>query len=205
MDSRRRSAPAGRFAANNHDRGLGRQARRGAGRPRLARHARRNARYRNPFGVPAARRDRRARPRAQRRRAARGRATPGGTLPLPFAGGSWVVWERGDDPSSALDGELPIHRVPQGDPLPSAALAARRALGWWLVGTSRAMLSLARQHAMDRVQFGRPIARFRRSGIGWPRRSSRSRAPRRPWTPPAADDPTSWPPCWPRPRPARRR
>ncbi len=86
---------------------------------------------------------------------------PGGTLPLPFAGGSWVVWQRGDHTSAAIDGELPIHRVPQGDALPSAALdAGRRALGWWLVGTSRAMLSLARQHAMDRVQFGRHISSF---------------------------------------------
>jgi len=86
---------------------------------------------------------------------------PGGTLPLPFAGGSWVVWERGDGPSSAIDDELPIHRVAQGDPLPLAALhAGWRALGWWLVGTSRAMLSLARQHAVDRVQFGRRISSF---------------------------------------------
>jgi len=86
---------------------------------------------------------------------------PGDTLPLPFAGGAWVVWERGDGSSSALDDEVPIHRVLQGDPLPSAALAAgRRALGWWLVGTSRAMLSLARQHAVDRVQFGRRISSF---------------------------------------------
>jgi alkylation response protein AidB-like acyl-CoA dehydrogenase len=38
--------------------------------------------------------------------------------------------------------------------------AGRHALGWWLVGTSRAMLSLARQHAVDRVQFGRPVASF---------------------------------------------
>ncbi len=88
-------------------------------------------------------------------------AAPSGTLPLQFAGGSWVQWERGDSPSSALDGELPIRRVPQRDPVPPAALAAgRRALGWWLVGTSRAMLSLARQHAVDRVQFGRHISSF---------------------------------------------
>lgn len=82
---------------------------------------------------------------------------PGGTVPLPFAGGSWVVWERTDGTSSALD-ELPIHPVPRGDPVPFGA--GRQALGWWLVGTSRAMLSLARQHAVDRVQFGRPIASF---------------------------------------------
>jgi hypothetical protein len=84
---------------------------------------------------------------------------PGGeTVPLPFAGGSWVVWERTDQPSAAPAEELPIHRVAQGEPVPLAA--GRRALGWWLVGTSRAMLSLARQHALDRVQFGRPVASF---------------------------------------------
>jgi alkylation response protein AidB-like acyl-CoA dehydrogenase len=38
--------------------------------------------------------------------------------------------------------------------------AGRHALGWWLVGASRAMLSLARQHALDRVQFGKPVASF---------------------------------------------
>jgi hypothetical protein len=86
---------------------------------------------------------------------------PGGTLPLPFAGGSWVLWERRDHPDSAIDELLPIHPVPQEAPLPSAALhAGWRAVGWWLVGTSRAMLSLARQHAVDRVQFGRHISSF---------------------------------------------
>jgi hypothetical protein len=80
----------------------------------------------------------------------------GGTVPLPFAGGSWVVWERTDQPSSALGDDLPIHRVAQGDPVPLAA--GRHALGWWLVGAGRAMLSLARQHALDRSQFGRPVA-----------------------------------------------
>jgi alkylation response protein AidB-like acyl-CoA dehydrogenase len=38
--------------------------------------------------------------------------------------------------------------------------AGRRALGWWLIGTSRTMLALARQHALDRVQFGRSVASF---------------------------------------------
>jgi hypothetical protein len=84
---------------------------------------------------------------------------PGGqTVPLPFAGGSWVVWERTEGPSSALDEDLPLHRATAHSPVPLAA--GRRALGWWLVGTSRAMLSLARRHALDRVQFGRPVASF---------------------------------------------
>ncbi len=88
-------------------------------------------------------------------------AAPGGTPPLPFTGGSWVIWERGESFGSAIDDALPIQRVPQGDSLPPAALAAgRRALGWWLVGTGRAMLSLARRHALDRVQFGRHVSSF---------------------------------------------
>jgi hypothetical protein len=103
---------------------------------------------------------------------AAGRA-PGETVPLPYAGGSWVVWERSDRRSAALDDELPLRPVPGGAagagplllPLPPAswapALAAgRRAVGWWLAGTGRAMLALARSHALDRVQFGRPLASF---------------------------------------------
>ena len=82
----------------------------------------------------------------------------GGILPLPYAGGSWVIWERSDESSSALDDALPIRRAPQGVSVPLSA--GRRALGWWLVGASRAMLALARQHAIDRVQFGRAVASF---------------------------------------------
>jgi len=80
----------------------------------------------------------------------------GGTLPLPYAGGSWVVWERAAGGSDALDGELALRPVAAGEPVPLAA--GRRALGWWLVGLSRAMLALARRHALDRVQFGRPLS-----------------------------------------------
>ncbi|WP_428844598.1 acyl-CoA dehydrogenase family protein [Mycolicibacterium hodleri] len=85
------------------------------------------------------------------------RREPGGTPALPYAGGSQVVWERTDFSSTALGG-LPLRRVEEGELLRLAE--ARRALGWWLVGSSRAMLSLARAHALDRVQFGRPIAGF---------------------------------------------
>ena len=91
----------------------------------------------------------------------------GGTLPLPFAGGAWVVWERsrsgtgtqcavGD--TSVLDGELPLRRVTGGARAPLDE--GRVAVGWWLVGAARAMLDLARRHAMDRVQFGRKLASF---------------------------------------------
>jgi hypothetical protein len=42
----------------------------------------------------------------------------------------------------------------------AAVAAGRRALAHELVGASRAMLGLARDHAVERVQFGRPIAAF---------------------------------------------
>jgi Acyl-CoA dehydrogenase, C-terminal domain len=88
----------------------------------------------------------------------------GNVAALPYAGGTWVIWERADSVNSTLDGKLPIHPAPHSDSAPQidpASLAAgRRALGWWLGGASRAMLSLARRHALDRVQFGRPVAGF---------------------------------------------
>jgi hypothetical protein len=42
----------------------------------------------------------------------------------------------------------------------AAAAAGQRALAHELVGASRTMLQLARDHAVDRIQFGRPIASF---------------------------------------------
>ncbi|MFC1401344.1 MULTISPECIES: acyl-CoA dehydrogenase family protein [Streptacidiphilus] len=86
---------------------------------------------------------------------------PGGTTALPYTGGAWVRWERDDRESTALDGDLPLRILPTGDPLTDPALAAgRRALGWWLLGTGRAMLALARTHVLDRTQFGRPLSSF---------------------------------------------
>lgn len=90
-------------------------------------------------------------------------------LPLPYAGNAWVVWDRvgaseatGDDESQeSLDptlGGLPLRREEEGYPIRVAE--ARVAVGWWLVGSARAMLELARQHALDRMQFGKPIAAF---------------------------------------------
>lgn len=80
------------------------------------------------------------------------------TPALPYAGGGWVVWDyQAASESSALGG-LPLRRVDEGGHL--RLPDARRALGWWLVGSSHAMLALARQHVLDRVQFGRPIAEF---------------------------------------------
>ena len=84
-------------------------------------------------------------------------AEPGGTPPMPYAGGNWVVWSRSPVDASTLGG-LPLHIVPDGELMRMGE--ARKAVGWWLVGSARAMLALARQHALDRVQFGKPIASF---------------------------------------------
>jgi hypothetical protein len=93
----------------------------------------------------------------------------GGTVPMPYAGGSWVVWDRCDLGGQALDGDLPLRSCPAPALAADAAVlvadpavlaAGRRALGWWLTGLGRAMLGLARSHALDRVQFGRPVASF---------------------------------------------
>jgi len=45
-------------------------------------------------------------------------------------------------------------------PWPAAVALAQLALGHELVGAARAMLALARTHALERVQFGQPIGRF---------------------------------------------
>ncbi len=82
----------------------------------------------------------------------------GGTVPLPYTGNTWVEWSRSDRETTALDSELPLRVLDSGAAVPVSA--GRRALGWWLVGTSRAMLNLARTHALDRTQFGKPIAGF---------------------------------------------
>jgi len=37
---------------------------------------------------------------------------PGGTVPMPYAGGSWVVWDRCDLGGQALDGALPLRSCP---------------------------------------------------------------------------------------------
>lgn len=84
---------------------------------------------------------------------------PGAALALPCTGGVWVEWERGEGSDSRpLDPDLPLRIVAAGGPVPLAE--GRRALGWWLLGTGRAMLALARRHVLDRHQFGRPLASF---------------------------------------------
>ena len=82
----------------------------------------------------------------------------GATPALPYAGNGWVVWDYAQAGDSTALGGLPLRRVDEGGHL--RLPDARRAVGWWLLGSARAMLALAHRHALDRVQFGRPIASF---------------------------------------------
>ncbi|MGW1739298.1 acyl-CoA dehydrogenase family protein [Nocardia sp. NPDC001965] len=90
----------------------------------------------------------------------------GETAALPFTGGTWVRWAHELPPGTPepIDPDLPLLRLgditesPSAAPLPTQA--GRRALGWWLVGSARAMLDLARVHALERHQFGKPVAGF---------------------------------------------
>ena len=87
--------------------------------------------------------------------------TDPGPVPLPFAGGRRVAWDRDATVGTGVDEELPLTTLAGESELPTAAIAAgRRALGWWLVGTGNAMLTLARRHVLERKQFGRPLASF---------------------------------------------
>ena len=68
----------------------------------------------------------------------------------------------GLDPELGLVEVSAVTEPPEGKPADwaHAVAAGQRALGHELVGAARAMLELARQHALERNQFGRPIASF---------------------------------------------
>lgn len=123
----------------------------------------------------------------------------GGTVPLPYAGGSWIVWHRTQRTTEVLDKELTVEVVDSGNPVPVAA--GRRALGWWLVGTSRTMLDLARTTRSAAPSSASPSPDSRRYATSSPRPSWRSRVPKRR---------SSWRTtisvhCWPRPQQVRPR
>jgi hypothetical protein len=69
---------------------------------------------------------------------------------------------HGVDPALGLvelRGEVPVEGSERVD-WPAAVDLARLALAHQLVGASRRALALAREHALERIQFGRPIAQF---------------------------------------------
>jgi len=72
---------------------------------------------------------------------------------------------RGVDPGAGLHAvrvRVPAQAAAplEPDAWHAAVALGRRALAHEMAGASRAMLTLARGHALERVQFGRPIARF---------------------------------------------
>jgi Acyl-CoA dehydrogenase, C-terminal domain len=81
------------------------------------------------------------------------------------AGGAEARRVKGVDPAGGLHA-IRVQGRAEGaarlDPAawPSAVALGRRALAHQTLGACRAMLELARSHALERVQFGRPIARF---------------------------------------------
>lgn len=103
------------------------------------------------------------------------------TVALAGEGTAWVACGDGDGgavavavdalerhPVGGLDPSLGLVEVrgqavavvEQGGPWAAAVRLGRLALAHELVGASRTMLQLARDHAVERVQFGQPIARF---------------------------------------------
>lgn len=92
------------------------------------------------------------------------------TLVVPTADGTATVAASDLDirPARGIDPDLGVIAVTgtaAGDadasgPWGDAVDVARLAIGHELVGHSRRMLDLAREHALDRVQFGRPIGTF---------------------------------------------
>jgi Acyl-CoA dehydrogenase, C-terminal domain len=72
---------------------------------------------------------------------------------------------RGVDPGAGLHTVQLVHSLSDAEPLErdgwEAAVAwGRTAIAHQLAGACRSMVDLARTHALQRVQFGRPIARF---------------------------------------------
>lgn len=83
-------------------------------------------------------------------------AVAGGEV-FPFAD----VWVRfGDAPGGGLDPDLGLTAADAGSVDGERVRLARLALSSELVGLARGMLALAREHALGRVQFDQPIARF---------------------------------------------
>jgi hypothetical protein len=72
---------------------------------------------------------------------------------------------RGVDPEAGIHVVRVEHKTTPAPGIdaamwPSAVAAGRRAIAHQIAGACRAMLDLACAHAVERVQFGRPIARF---------------------------------------------
>ena len=70
-----------------------------------------------------------------------------------------------------------VETLASGVNWPTVAAVGQLAIAYEIVGACRTMLQLARDHALEREQFGRPMRSSRRSGTGWPRAWLPSRPP----------------------------
>lgn len=71
-----------------------------------------------------------------------------------------VIWgEPGTADIAGLDPCLELSRAP-GMEAPAPSPWGQIALGYEMVGAARRMIELAREHALERIQFGRPISQF---------------------------------------------
>ena len=68
-----------------------------------------------------------------------------------------VVW--GEEPTYGLDPALGLVRD-ETVAAPAPSSWGQISIGYELVGASRRMIALARDHALERIQFGRPISQF---------------------------------------------
>lgn len=90
-------------------------------------------------------------------------AVADGTVRLAPAASLSVRAVGGIDPAGGwveVSGEVSDSKTIHGADWAAALRLGRLAIASELAGASRAMLRLARDHAVDRVQFGRPIASF---------------------------------------------
>ena len=95
--------------------------------------------------------------------AARRRSHGRVTVPIGGRGGARGARDRSRRRLARGPRARAARRPPRASipPRGNAAVAlGRRAVAHQIAGASRAMLDLARTHALERVQFGRPIARF---------------------------------------------
>ncbi len=99
----------------------------------------------------------------------------------------------------AVDG-VAVPEAADRAPVPWAAAVAagQRALAHELVGASRRMLDLAREHAVERVQFGRPIAAFQAVRHRLAESFVAIEAADAALAPPPGTTTRRWPPRWPR-------
>jgi hypothetical protein len=84
-------------------------------------------------------------------------SVPAGAIDAPPLGGA--------DPDGGLRTVRVEHATGDGSGLPAdawddAVAAGRRAVAHQITGASRTVLDLARNHALEREQFGRPVAKF---------------------------------------------